>query len=271
MTAKMRSVVFCRWVAIALAALLFDAGYARAQSSPPPANTAAAAIADEDEWSVCTIKGVRVGYQETTIHHATKDGRQVVVERQITHAAVKRFGQTTTMDMELSSTETPAGRLLDFQSEVRQGPAPLRTSGQVRGDRLEIQTTTSGKTISSSIPWPADEGGFFAVEQSLLRRPMKAGEQRTIHCLMGLANQVVQVDLTAEQGAGQTAGRQVRSAADRQRDAAARRRDHDGHAVDGRGGRGAERPGAHGFGGLPGPEGSRPVRDGPADLRPQQG
>ncbi|MGO8690364.1 MAG: transglutaminase-like domain-containing protein [Thermoguttaceae bacterium] len=197
MTAKMRSVVFCRWVAIALAALLFDAGYARAQSSPPPANTAAAAIADEDEWSVCTIKGVRVGYQETTIHHATKDGRQVVVERQITHAAVKRFGQTTTMDMELSSTETPAGRLLDFQSEVRQGPAPLRTSGQVRGDRLEIQTTTSGKTISSSIPWPADEGGFFAVEQSLLRRPMKAGEQRTIHCLMGLANQVVQVDLTA--------------------------------------------------------------------------
>ena len=55
------------------------------------------------------------------------------------------------------------------------GPGAAVDSGQVRGDRLEMQTTTSGKTISSSIAWPADEGGFFAVEESLLRQPMKAG------------------------------------------------------------------------------------------------
>ena len=87
-----------------------------------------------------------------TLRQASKEGRKVLLGQGISHMAVKRFGQTTTMDLKLSFTETPAGRLLDFESELRQGAAPLRTSGQVRGDRLEMKTTTSGKVVPPRSP-----------------------------------------------------------------------------------------------------------------------
>ena len=166
-------------------------------SAARPAPAAATTLADRDTWDVCTIKGARVGYQRMTLRQASKEGREVLLGQGISHMAVKRFGQTTAMDLKLSFTETPAGRLLDFESELRQGAAPLRTSGQVRGDRLEMKTTTSGKVVPSSIAWSADYAGFFGAEESLLRQPMKPGEKRTVHCLMDMINQVVQIDMTA--------------------------------------------------------------------------
>jgi hypothetical protein len=197
MSAKTRRVALRSLLAIGLGTMLFSAGCSRARSDPSAANSAPAAGADRETWDLCTIEGARVGYLQTTFHHTTNDGRAVLIGRQVGHLAVKRFDGDTTIDTELSSTETPDGRLLDFQSEIRQGPVPLRASGQVRDGRLQMQTTTSGKTAASSIPWSADNGGFFAVAQSLQRQPMKAGEKRTISCLMSPFNQVVQVDLAA--------------------------------------------------------------------------
>ena len=138
-----------------------------------------------------------MGYQQTTLHPAVKDGRQVVVGRQISHIAVKRFDQTTPMDMELSSTETPEGRLLDFQSEVRQGPAPCGPAARFRATAWRCKRPPPASPLPRRSPGRPRIGGFFAIEQSLLRRPMKAGEKRTVRCLMELVNQVVQVDLTA--------------------------------------------------------------------------
>ena len=43
---------------------------------------------------------------------------------------------------------------------------------------------------------PPDCGGFYAVEESLLREPMQPGQRRTINAL-NITNQVVRTDLTA--------------------------------------------------------------------------
>ena len=110
--------------------------------------------------------------------------------------AIERFGEATVQDLSCSCTETPQGRLLDFRSEIRQGPTPLRSIGKVCGDRLEVRTTTMGKEIAASIPLPPDCGGFCAVEESLLRAPMQPGQRRTVNAL-DIGNQVVQTELTA--------------------------------------------------------------------------
>src|SRR5690606_6297011 len=52
---------------------------------------------------------------------------------------------------------------------------------------------------ASSMPWSADIGGFRAVEHSLARQPIKAGEKRSLRMLMPLVNQVADVELAAKE------------------------------------------------------------------------
>lgn len=51
-------------------------------------------------------------------------------------------------------------------------------AGVVRGDRLELEIGTLGKTTKYSLPWSADCGGFYAVESSLVQKPMQPGDER---------------------------------------------------------------------------------------------
>ena len=165
-------------------------------AAPATAPAPAATIADRQTWDITTMLGERVGYQSTTYHNVTKNGRRLLEVKGVSHFAIERFGQTASQDTKLQCTETPDGQLLELASEVSQGPTPLLTTGRVQGDRLELQTTTSGKPVSATIPWSAGYGGFFGVEESLLRQPLSPGQKRTIHSL-GPENEMIQTDLTA--------------------------------------------------------------------------
>ncbi len=74
---------------------------------------------------------------------------------------------------------------------------PLVTKGRVHGDRLDVETVSHGKTVKTSHPWSPDDGGFFAVEESLERKPMQPGEHRTVRALVSGTDQIAAVDLTA--------------------------------------------------------------------------
>ena len=49
------------------------------------------------------------------------------------------------------SVETPDGKLLRFESEIGMGPTPIRTTGQVKGDRLEIETTGTAAAAAKNL------------------------------------------------------------------------------------------------------------------------
>ena len=151
-------------------------------------------------WEVHMLEGKRIGYGHTTARHDTEAGRHVVLTESLNHLAVKRAGQTTEQDIRGKSVETPEGRLLRFESEIRMGPNPVRTVGRVLGDQLVLETTGSGSPTptQNSIPWSADCRGPFAVEQTLLRKPMQPGERRTFNSLLIGFNQLAYVELFAK-------------------------------------------------------------------------
>ena len=99
------------------------------------------------------------------------------------------------------SIETPEGRLLRFESEIRMGPGPVRVTGEVHGKRLDMKMlgAEAAAPQESSIDWPADCGGPFAIEQSLARKPMQPGERRTLKTFMAGFNQVADMELAAKQ------------------------------------------------------------------------
>ena len=77
-----------------------------------------------------------------------------------------------------TSTETFAGELLHFQTEIRSGTSSKTVAGRVNDGQLTLTTTTAGKTDSASAAWTPGTGGINAIEQSLLSRPMQPGEGR---------------------------------------------------------------------------------------------
>lgn len=179
-------------------AMLACGGCQRAAREAASAESGPADADQRETWNVCYIGGSKVGYERTAVRPVLRNGQPGVEIEGLVHLAVKRFNDATEMEVRFRSNETPEGKLLDFESSVSAGIAPLVTTGKVDGDVLRITTTTQGKSISTSIPWPGDCGGFLAVEQSLQRKPMEAGEHRTVRALAPGSNQIAEVELRAE-------------------------------------------------------------------------
>ncbi len=152
---------------------------------------------DRQFWQILMLGGNRVGYASTTIRHITQDGQALVQIDGQSVLRVQRFNQTTEQQIRFTDVQTPEGKLVRLNASVEQGSEPHTTVGVVRGDRLELEIGTLGKTMKHTIPWSADCGGFHAVEDSLSRRPMQPGEQRRLKVLMPGMTDLAEVELTA--------------------------------------------------------------------------
>jgi len=191
-----------RLAAVAALAAALAAGCQSRRAEPPagessPDSPQSASATDREIWEVAFIQGVRVGYARTTIRRLEHDGEDLVAIDGTTHLALRRFGTPMDMDMRFASTETSDGRLVTCESVINQAANAVVTRGRVVNGRLELQITTSGKTTTETIPWSADDGGFYALQQSLARRPMQPGEKRTIRGLDPSTNNLSATELVA--------------------------------------------------------------------------
>ncbi|MEN6558761.1 MAG: transglutaminase domain-containing protein [Thermoguttaceae bacterium] len=155
---------------------------------------------DREFWEVYFLQGKRIGYGHTTVRGDREGGQPIVRVDSLNHMAANRAGQTATQDIRTTSVETPDGRLLRFDTEVRMGQKPIRTTGRVRDGRLDMETFAVGKTATrESVVWPRDAGGPLAMEQSFWRKPMQPGERRTVGTLMVGLNQCGATQMNAKE------------------------------------------------------------------------
>jgi hypothetical protein len=110
---------------------------------------------------------------------------------------VKRFGQQTNMEIDYCDTESPDGVLIDFDLVMKQGTSPMRTTGKVVGNRLEMQIESQGQKQNHSVAWPAEAGGLLAAELSLRAKPLEPGEKRVVEHL-NFDNQSCTTEMTAK-------------------------------------------------------------------------
>jgi hypothetical protein len=152
-----------------------------------------------ETWDVCYLQGVRVGFVQTTIYRETLDGQPVDRIESRNEIEVKRYEQAAKMKIQYTSFERPNGELLRFESVLEMGPQPKRTVGRVVGKRLELESDDRGRKTPSSLSWSPEYGGFNAMEQSLLRKPMEPGERRMLESLLPGFVQIATVELLARQ------------------------------------------------------------------------
>jgi transglutaminase-like putative cysteine protease len=166
-------------------------------TSPPGATVKSAETPLRESWDLCFVQGARVGYVHTTYYQASEAGKSVVRIQGDMHLAISRNGEQTKQELRCTSVETPEGRLLRFKSEMQMGRELLIFTGRVVGKRLEMETSSPGKKVPGVIDWSPDYGGFFALEQSLFRKPMQPGQQRTLHTLAEGFNQLTTIEMLA--------------------------------------------------------------------------
>ena len=181
--------------------------------------------APRETWDVYLLQGKRVGYGRTTVRREIEAGRAVVRTENTSHLSVKRGGPNQRAGHPRHERRDARRAAAAFRERDPHGtqshPRHRRGSRQParHGDARARRPTTPQRT---SIDWPADCGGPFAIEQSLARKPMQPGERRTLKTLMagfqsggrrGTGGQAIR--------AYPAAPRRPRLAADRNRHAAA--------------------------------------------------
>lgn len=166
---------------------------AGANESPAPA----AQNAPRETWDVFYIEGSKIGHGWTRYERITEDGRELLNIKGEQAMAIQRFGQKITQQILLESWELPDGQVLRFTSEMYDGTARISSKGVYEKGRMKIETTTLGKTQTSTISWDPSWGGFFSSEQRLEQKPLKPGEKRAFLALMPVFNQASQVTFEA--------------------------------------------------------------------------
>jgi transglutaminase-like putative cysteine protease len=184
--------------------VVFACGCAREAGQNAPAKTTGNAASSLDlpegeTWDATFMQGEQVGHLHTVTQVVERDGGKLLQIESQMQMSVQRFGDQTAPAASFKTLETLDGRLVSFESQQQLGPTEQSSRGIVRDGQLLIETTTTGKTLSSKIDWNDQHGGFFALEHSLLRKPMQAGEQRTVQALAQMFNQLATNELAARE------------------------------------------------------------------------
>ncbi|MCH8045587.1 MAG: transglutaminase domain-containing protein [Planctomycetes bacterium] len=188
--------VRCCFTALMLAGMLAPTASAapasKKQNIPP-------ALRPRETWDAIYLQGGKVGFARTTLSRVKEGGRLLVKIDGELQMSLRRFGQVSSQRMTYTVFETADGKVVRFEGSAKLGTVPMTARGRVEGDKMVIILTTKGKTQTVSLPWKEEYGGFFAEEQSLLKRPMKPGERRTLKNLAPIFYQVVTTELVAKQ------------------------------------------------------------------------
>lgn len=177
------------------AVLAFCAALAGCGSPLPTTQRPVSQNEPRETWDVFYIQGKRVGYSHQ-VERERPERPQAVLEIEMdSRMSVERFGESSVVTTKIRSVETAGGRLLSFEDETALGGTPVITTGLVDGHTLTITTKASGKTTVRHLDWPDGAGGFFALEQSLLRKPMQPGERRTLRYLLPILNNLCSEEL----------------------------------------------------------------------------
>ena len=156
------------------------------------------------------------GHGSTRYEPVELDGRQAVHIQSEQSLTIHRFGQRISQQIRLESWEQTDGQLVRFSSEMNDGTSTIASQGHVEKGKLQIETSTLGKAVTSSLDWDPSWGGFFAAEQRLEQKPMSPGETRSFMQLLPVFNQVVQAAPEGDRlRVDRLAGRQARSSSDR--------------------------------------------------------
>ena len=110
---------------------------------------------------------------------------------------ITRKGKTTEQRTQVIAIERPNGELLRFEGSLQNGTNKTRFQGSIRDGNLRFESIGEGRPVGITIPWTEKDRGPFAIEQSLMRSPMKEKEIREVRYFDPIQMRMVDARLEA--------------------------------------------------------------------------
>ncbi len=153
----------------------------------------------EDEWNVMYMGKTRIGYIRSSSRTLTRDGQKLIRSETEALTQIKRFGQELKMKMSVATEETQDGQLLTVES-INDNPPTSYTkmTGQVVGDKLELQIANGGKLSKKTLTWEKENKSPAYQDRMLQEEPLKPGEKRQFKTFAPEMNLISTVTLTAK-------------------------------------------------------------------------
>jgi hypothetical protein len=177
-----------------------------ASATPPAPPLAPASIVEPvwfeksllpwDHWEIQTIGNQPVGY----VHRRVERSEVAPDCLRLSAESRTRFRgreKEVTQEVNIVSIEKENGELLHFEGDSKTGNGERRWEAKVRNGKLVLRTGQSQLGRETLRDWTPSDRGPFAIEQSLMRSPMKEGEQRFLRYFDPILGKSIDVQLTA--------------------------------------------------------------------------
>jgi hypothetical protein len=175
---------------------------ARADPRPDPAVRRSEFQGDWEAWYLHRLRGRVVGVSQVSgsrdLESALSADQLPEVDFRRDERMVFQTGQAQFVRaVEAFSRESPDGTLRRFEVRARTGPIETVSRGSVHGDRLRVTAVTEGAAEQRrQLKWPDQTRSLFAMQQTLRRRPLVAGETRRLDVLLPTLASVGVLELT---------------------------------------------------------------------------
>ena len=133
-----------------------------------------------DIWEVQYLGNLPVGYLHRHAEVSKTQGKKVFRIETVGETRVSIQGKTQIQKLRLATLEQDNGDLIQLEGALESGDNKQSFKGSVLSGVLRFTNTINGKVTQTKIDWKDSFRGPFAVEQSLIRKPMQERERRKL-------------------------------------------------------------------------------------------
>jgi transglutaminase-like putative cysteine protease len=155
------------------------------------------ARADSESWDAIYLGGTKVGHMRTRVEPVKDDQKQLTRIRVNFFLQFKRGKDTSTIEVEYGTIETPEGQVLRLDTRTHASNNTLRVHGDVIAGKMKLKIENGDQMQEQVIDWSPDTFGPYGVEMSLARNPIKPGETRQLKTFIPDYNKIGIAVLTA--------------------------------------------------------------------------
>ena len=151
----------------------------------------------EDAWYALYLDSVKAGHRHIAVWKTARDGKTLteIAGREVMR--IVRDGTEATIEFQCISRSDEEGVFLEAEYRLPDGLDHGWKRAVVDGESLHIRPKSDHK-VATTIPWPEDARGPYAVGVSLRKRPLRPGETRSLRFFDPALGQVTEASLTAK-------------------------------------------------------------------------
>jgi hypothetical protein len=150
-----------------------------------------------EHWEIQYMGNQPVGYLHRRIEASDSQGKGTLRLYADSFRRLRSQERESVLKVNLVAFEKENGELFNLEGTVSIGSNTRRIEGSVRNGNLKLTTNLLGPETTISLPWTPSDRGPFAIEQSLIRSPMKEGERRQLKFFDPVLGKPVDVELVA--------------------------------------------------------------------------